>query len=197
MVIMAMNVRAADPAGTNYFRFSVGRQGEITRHDSVVSIRAEFGRGLLSVLLGGNFLKSIYTRRVAPFVEEEDGMRPGKSGLKLIYEIISTNDCMNKIVSALPGLVRTCAEEGFIREHIIPLLPPKFDGAGYYYHTDGYQGDPGVGYADAQPGREFTALELNEKLRKSDPLSDITTRLNSVGLQASESVKAKLYTLLS
>lgn len=173
--------RTTDSGSVQYMRFVTStRYPSIERQTNpVISIRTSVAERMRVALCDTAVLQPLYKRRIEHItsVENLSGHSYGAGtevavGLGWKYSMKSAEGTFDAVTRAL-RLTLTDVEAGFLREHILPILPAEFFGSSQLFVTPEYFGDPGVGYADATPAVHHSADEITAWLNTIAPQSDI------------------------
>jgi len=181
---MAISVlRATDPGGVRYMRFATGTKWPtiIRQTDPVISIRASVAERMRAALCDTTMLQPLYRRGIEPVTSVEDfsGHSYGAGtevvvGLGWKYTMKSPEGTFDAITEAL-GIKPTVVESGFLKDHILPILPNGFLGSSQAFFTPEYLGDPGVAYGDATRAVHRSEEEITAWLKTISPQSDIAS----------------------
>ncbi len=196
--------RATDSGSEQYMRFATntGWPTIIRQTNPVISIRTSVAERMRCALCDMTILRPLYNRKIEPITSVEDisGHSYGKGtevavGLGWKYSMKSAEGAFDTVTKAL-GLTLTDVESGFLREHILPILPAEFFGSSQSFVTPEYLGDPGVAYADATPAVHRSPEEITAWLNTVTIQSDIASYFRRAPY-LSQSIFARINSLLA
>ncbi|MFA5104293.1 MAG: hypothetical protein WC527_03885 [Candidatus Margulisiibacteriota bacterium] len=210
-----MNIRGLNTTGLRqgviggstrpFTRFAVDERGALTRlARPTISIRTRTATSLGELLLNNDVMAGFYVRSVEdshgyPAARDSSCSSLVKDGLFWSYTRKSTDEVFADVEALLKDMHIKMKpyERAFFIEHVIPLLPERFAGTSLKFHTPGYDGDPGVGYADATPSVDLAEPEIRQRLGRVHAKEDVARHFNFTDILASSVPHSPVFSCLS